>query len=228
MAFFMVYDIESKQEREGHYNVVPDTCPLCHHAIDPIFIKGFLVRRAASSTSQLQIIFRCTKHDCSRVFISYYEDFTENTNYFILKGSLPKNLKRKEFSKIIKETSLKFCEIFNEASFAEQIELTQICGPGYRKALEFLIKDYLIKRNPSDTDQIKKKSLGSCISDNIDDARIKEVAERAVWIGNDETHYLRVWEDKDLDDLKKLIHTVTNWIEIVEETEEIKKSMKRK
>jgi hypothetical protein len=38
------------------------------------------------------------------------------------------------------------------------------------------------------------------------------MAQRAVWLGNDETHYERRWEDKDIDDLKRLITLTVNWI----------------
>lgn len=34
------------------------------------------------------------------------------------------------------------------------------------------------------------------------------------WLGNDETHYVRKWEDKDLKDLKKLISLTIHWIEM--------------
>ena len=37
--------------------------------------------------------------------------------------------------------------------------------------------------------------------------------KRAVWLGNDETHYVRKWEDKDISDLKRLIKLTVNWIE---------------
>jgi hypothetical protein len=39
-----------------------------------------------------------------------------------------------------------FLEIYRHAAFAEGDALDQICGPGYRKALEFLIKDYIVDR----------------------------------------------------------------------------------
>jgi len=70
----------------------------------------------------------------------------------------------------------------------------EICGVGYRKSLEFLIKDYLIGRAPEGEGQaaaveaIKKKFLGTCIKEDIEDANIKLVAQRATWLGNDETH----------------------------------------
>lgn len=46
----------------------------------------------------------------------------------------------------------------------------------------------------------------------IDNPKIKEIAKRATWLGNDETHYFRKWEDKDLNDLKKLIEIVVYFI----------------
>ena len=56
------------------------------------------------------------------------------------------------------------------------------------------------------------------ITEYIDDSNIKNVATRAVWLGNDETHYIRVWEDKDLPFLKKLIDLTIHWIEAKELT----------
>ena len=63
---------------------------------------------------------------------------------------------------------------------------------------------------------IKDKKLGQCISEDIGDVRIKEMARRATWLGNDETHYIRKWEENDLSDLKKLIEIVLHFIEMEE------------
>ena len=32
------------------------------------------------------------------------------------------------------------------------------------------------------------------------------------WLGNDETHYIRRWQDKQINDLKRLIQLTINWI----------------
>ena len=115
--------------------------------------------------------------------------------------------------------SKNFTSIYAESEIAEETKLTQICGTGYRKAFEFLIKDYLIGKLDSkaqDYEQQKKaitdKFLGVCISQDIKDTKIKEMAKRAVWLGNDETHYTKKWDGKDLLDLKKLIEIVTYFI----------------
>ncbi len=89
-----------------------------------------------------------------------------------------------------------------------------VAGPGYRKALEFLIKDYLCLAQPEDAEKIKKAQLGPCIADYVTNENVKAMAARAVWLGNDETHYTRKWEDKDLEDLKKLIQLTVHWIEM--------------
>jgi len=41
----------------------------------------------------------------------------------------------------------------------------------------------------------------------------QSVAKRATWLGNDETHYLRKWESKDINDLKTLLQLTINSIE---------------
>ncbi len=47
----------------------------------------------------------------------------------------------------------------------------------------------------------------------VDNENIKQRAKRAVWLGNDETHYVRTWIDKDIKDLKLLIKLTVGWIE---------------
>ena len=105
------------------------------------------------------------------------------------------------------------------------MKLDQVAGMGYRKSLEFLVKDFLITQRPTDEENIKKTMLGACINNYVDDPRIKSVASRATWLGNDETHYVRKWIDKDIEDLKILIKLSVNWIENVLLTEKYTKDM---
>ncbi len=107
-----------------------------------------------------------------------------------------------------------FISIFREAEEASQLGLKQIAGPGYRKAFEFLIKDYAKSLSPDKTEEIEKKFSGAVVAEFIKDARIQAVAKRCLWLGNDETHYLRKWTEHDIEDLVTLIKLTTNWIEI--------------
>ena len=95
---------------------------------------------------------------------------------------------------------------------AEAYGLTEVCGAGYRKALEFLVKDYLIQVSPQDASDIKKEFLGTCIKARVQDVKVKQCAELAAWLGNDETHYERRWVGKDLGDLKLLIDLTVHWV----------------
>jgi len=126
---------------------------------------------------------------------------------------------------IIQKISADFVSVYREAEEAELRNLKLVCGPGYRKALEFLIKDYVIKLNPGKDDEIKRMNLGKCISDFVKNDKVRGVAARAVWLGNDETHYLRKWEEKDLQDLKNLITLTVLWIRMEELTEAAIKEM---
>jgi hypothetical protein len=105
-----------------------------------------------------------------------------------------------------------FVEIHGQANAAEYWRLDQIAGVGYRKALEFLVKDYCSKIDPTKAEAIKAKQLGQVIADHISDANIQECARRAAWLGNDETHYVRLWTEKDIGDLKSLINLTESWI----------------
>ena len=112
----------------------------------------------------------------------------------------------------IDSVSPDFSEIYRQAVLAEEYGLTSLIGIGYRKALEFLLKDWMCRENPDHTEKIKEMRLGKCIQDYIQEGRLKNCLERTVWLGNDETHYIREWQEKDLDDLKKLLMLSLNFI----------------
>jgi hypothetical protein len=115
----------------------------------------------------------------------------------------------------IRSVSATFVEVFNQAIAAEALGLGQLTGIGLRKALEFLVKDFAIQQKPAERAAIEQARLGVCINSYIDDPNVRACATRAAWLGNDEAHYLRKWEDRDIDDLKRLIRLTTNWVENV-------------
>lgn len=114
----------------------------------------------------------------------------------------------------MKQLSPTFVAIFGEAEEAAHLGLAQIAGPGYRKAFEFLIKDYAKSIDLGRSVEITKNSAGAVVNDFVQDPRIQAVAKRSLWLGNDETHYLRKWTDHDVTDLVTLIKMTANWIEI--------------
>ena len=90
--------------------------------------------------------------------------------------------------------------------------MIELVGIGYRKSLEILIKDWLIHEHPGEEEKIKTLNISQCIRDYVDDENLKECAKRAVWLANDETHYIRKWANKDLSDLKELLTITLYWL----------------
>jgi len=190
------------------FNTLPDKCPFCHKSITPVVIIGY----KNSKTNLAELFLSCPNTSCYKTFIGYY---VVNNGHIEFSGKTSQGtLIGKEFSEHINAISPTFSIIYNEAFSAEQQNLKEICGVGYRKALEFLIKDYAVTKYPDKKDKIEKDLLAKVIGDYVSDANIKSVAKRAVWLGNDETHYTRKWEGKDLNDLKKLIALTVHWIEM--------------
>ncbi len=207
------------------YNKIPDECPICHQGIDVRIIKAYTPNYLADSA---QVIFQCPRKDCLHFFIGYYTGSAKRKEFY-LSYIAPITPIKHDFGKHIPSISPKFVEIYNEASYAEKLQLSQICGVGYRKALEYLIKDYAISKNEDEEciKRIKSKPLSDVIHDFIDDPNIRITAQRATWLGNDETHYERLWEDKDLEDLKILIELTVKWIDMEEMTKDYKYQMPR-
>ena len=176
---------------------------------------------------EVETVLRCPSNECGRLFIARYKSVRtpQGLLLFELAELFPITMETTEHSDVIKALSPDFVAIFKQAESADKNHLDLICGPGYRKALEFLIKDYVIRAHPDKADEIKKLNLAKCIADHVADGKVKQVAARAVWLGNDETHYLRKWEEKDLNDLKMLISLTLHWIEMEELTKKVMADM---
>jgi hypothetical protein len=199
--------------------VEPDECPICHRKQVPKLLVG---RRV--DDSHVDMSYQCTNSECRHLFVSRYYTVLPSDLYD-LSGSVPTTVGPIYFADEISEVSPDFCATFNQSSAAESYELGLIAGCGYRKSLEFLIKDYLISVLPADRDVIRSAPLGACITDRVDDPRLKSTARRATWLGNDETHYSRKWETKDIEDLKTLIQLTVNWVQSSLLTKKYEKDM---
>lgn len=212
-------------------NKIPDTCAACGKGIEPVFCYQYGVDTWREYEGFLQIVFRCPIEKCQRLFIALYgaERGYRETNLIFRRTFLLDSVEFEEFTELIKEVSEKFPRIYNQAKIAEDNGLDEIAGVGYGKALEFLIKDYLVHRNPEKEAKIKKMYLSDAIKEiEAKDLNIKKCAERANWLRTDETHYERRWGEHDLNDLKNLIKLTINWIESSLMTEQYEKDMQLK
>lgn len=198
---FAVYgrDIERK-----HTVCHPGVCPICGHAVEPVPLFCSEIRKGDDS-SLLSIMFLC-RH-CNDTFIANYRD-----NKFDLPILAPQGSPKATFEPAIEKLSPEFVKIYNQTLAAESAGLDELVGIGYRKALEYLIKDYLIRVLPEEESIIRKMELGNCIANKISNDRLKVVASRAAWLGNDFTHYTRHFTDFEIDDLKRFIQAAQYWI----------------
>lgn len=188
----------------------------------------------------LESAYRCNNSDCLHIFVATYrlvkiipasdvERLSQSIGagkfQFELDASYPRIINKTNFSQELASLSPSFIEAYNQAEEAEALGLGQVCGLGYRRAVEFLVKDYCIRQEPTDVDAIKAMPISQCLTKYIDDARIKDVAKRAIWLGNDEAHYVRKWATKDVGDLKILIKLSCNWIESMLLTDQYRNDM---
>lgn len=199
----------------------PNQCPMCKKHIKPTFLFGY----ANSHQNDFEIISKVKKEfyvmfecrACYRAFIKAglycWEDIIQGLKEVETLYLAPNTPVETCFSDKIHNISLRFVNIYNQAKAAENYNLFEIAGMGYRKALEILVKDYLISQDPSEKEIIIKTDLSKCIK-LIADPRIQTTASRAAWLGNDESHYMKKHEDRDINDLKKLIELTCLWIEM--------------
>ena len=205
----------------------PEECPLCHFSIKPnkLYIHPFWHEEKKYAA----VLYQC--NHCFQVFctLSICENHEISLNNVIAYPFKtlyigPQRYREYSFDPAIEELSPQFVKIYNQALAAESIALDEIAGIGYRKSLEFLVKDFCIHLHPDQANEIKEKSLSRCIKEFIDNPHIKTLAEKATWIGNDETHYIRKQEDRDVDDMKRFIDAMVYFIGmvlIVEEADSI-------
>lgn len=189
-----------------------DECPLCHFSLRPEVKSAHYIQSKNTDYYTVYLTCFCTK--CRDIFMIKYRGPHSSSSIGtpVIAGLIPVTPHTEPFSAGISNLSPTFVNTYNQAQFAESQGLTEICGMGYRRALEFLVKDYLIHLAPDQEESIKTERLGICIK-RINNNHIKVLAERSTWIGNDETHYIRKHENFDYTDMKRFIMAMVRYID---------------
>jgi hypothetical protein len=193
-----------------------NSCPVCKAKISPVFISCSL------NTNDTGSVFNYCRGCCS-TFVTNYRikksgKSSSMSDYYEVESiisSVPNMFKEEAFSEEIIKLSPIFVKIYNQALAAETSSLDEIAGLGYRKSLEFLIKDFAISENPKDEADIKKMQLAPCIKQYITDPNVKTLATRTAWLGNDEAHYIRKHDDRDITDMKLFIKASIYFISMI-------------
>lgn len=213
----------------------PTRCPVCKYAIKPVelHISGF---RDEKKNAYISALYLCKS--CFRTFLALHECEAAATysRVGVLSGHTfkakmlycePNRFTKKDFPREITGLSPKFDTIYNQALAAECSNLDEIAGLGYRKAVEFLVKDFAIHEHPEKEEDIKSMMLSPCIEKYIDAPQIKTLATKSAWIGNDEAHYVRHHPTLDVEDMKRFIHALVSYISMlltVEEANQIQRA----
>jgi hypothetical protein len=156
-----------------------------------VFLAGFVLGALAVLGIVHHIKRRVTRSEFDRIWRGQFRG--------IVRGLNP------SFSETIRCLSPSFCDIYDQAAQAEAYYLYDICGIGYGKGLEFLVKDLAKSLHPTDSEAIERTPLGQCIQRYIDEPLIRDSAQLGAWLRNDEAHYKRRYENKDAKDLRELI-----------------------
>ena len=190
----------------------PSQCPHCHNGIEPRMLSQSIVKGINYS------IWNCTFRDCGKQFIAVHQIVDQRSANFV--GFLDGQPIGPHWPETIKNLKSKFIDTYNQALKAEYSSLDEIAGMGFRKAIEYLVKDYLIQRDSSLEGKIEDKLLSSVIGDNFNspqESDLKDLLQRATWLGNDMTHYLKYHENFDINDLNELIQLVMDEIHSIEQ-----------
>ena len=190
---------------------VPNVCPHCHIANQPTLNYYQHDRRDNSFYS----VWNCTYAECMK-FYGIRHLYNEQEKLFkisVFLGGNPKGpdwpqpiLNLKDGKTIGSEDpeTTRFIATYLQSLEAESKGLDEIAGMGYRKSIEYLIKDWAIANNQSDIEKIEKLWLAGVINEYFE-GDLKEILDRATWLGNDQSHYNKLFEEYDLSILKELI-----------------------
>ena len=191
------------------------TCPVCKAKIMPVYIMASL------NTDTTASVFNYCQN-CRETFITQYKIVLDDSNKkfgaarvaTVVKRlySEPNRFEKKSFDDRLEILSPQFVKIYNQALAAECAGLDEIAGLGFRKALEFLVKDFAIHTQPDDEEKIKTMMLAPCIKTYIENKRIVNLAEKSAWIGNDEAHYVRKQKNLDVSNMKEFIQALVYFV----------------
>ena len=191
----------------------PNICPHCHVANEPRELFKWFDKKE----DKLLSTWECRFNQCGRTFVVSH--INDNNGFYKIErnlNGLPKgpiwpepilNLKDGRTIDTEEETDSKFIKTYLQSLEAESNGYDEIAGMGFRKAIEYLVKDWSIQTNPTEKEKILGLWLSSIIKRYFS-GDLKEILERASWLGNDQTHYNKLFEDYNIDHLKELIDLI--------------------
>jgi hypothetical protein len=206
----MYYEIHEIFGFNGDSNmlsiVYPEFCPICHTRVRPTFVYGHF---DDSKKHDFSVLFSCS---CGSIFMSKYT-FDGYGDYPKYRMSIPDGFEKEKFNERINTLSPNFVEVYNQSLEAEELGLNNICGAGYRKSIEYLVKDYCSLIHPEDKAAIWNENLGSSIN-RIDEPRMRALSFAAKEIGNDQTHTV-IKLSEGIPEMKEYILALVAYVDFI-------------
>ncbi|EOJ20315.1 DUF4145 domain-containing protein [Enterococcus faecalis] len=190
---------------------MPRICAHCKNTGTQVLLEG--IQLADSNTL---LVTACQY--CGEVTLHNFQFIIEKGLVHTTIPPLDKEilLKFADISSEIQEKFPEFVKIMKQSQEAEDANLDQLAGMGYRKALEFLVTDFLLEypQEGASEDWLKnpKTSLSSKIA-KLPKERTKNLSKAISFIGNDETHYSKRHPEQDVKSIKMFLKALISDIE---------------
>ncbi|MFS4464713.1 hypothetical protein ACMFKE_04840 [Staphylococcus haemolyticus] len=189
---------------------LPKSCPFCEQVQTP-FVKSS--SGLEQNESLFSVIFIC--NECKQHFLMQYKKQV-TTNYNTIYNSTPVYISYKssneKFSQDLTECSPEFIKIFSQLNIAEKHNLNDLLKLGYRKAIEQLVWDYLIKFENKSENSLQKKTFPERIK-LLNFPQTQWLSDLIAWIGNDGAHPYQRHENLTIEDMKRLSDIIIKNIE---------------
>lgn len=187
-------------------------CPHCGKPGSHILYGTMTSKLFNNQINSVALFLKCSISECNKFHIQEFPFKKLDASIYTIAEVGPKipytyRVKLENtLPAVVNNTFPEFKDIYEQSLEAESQGLNKIAGVGFRKSIEFLIKEYVIHKDPDSSEEVKSKFLGKVINENLSEfPKIQTLAKAAVWIGNDETHFVRVHDDKDIQDMKEFL-----------------------
>ena len=207
-----------------------NTCPLCGQTMTPKYLEGNIYgTKSDGTTNQLGgtdyiavLTFKCTDSSCKRYYSlnAKFNLWGVNLSFVDFMTNHYQSPANTTIDDSIKKISPDFAKIYIQTYKAETWGLDSLTGMGYRRSLEFLVKDYLCEvekvqkkdGSPYTQKEIYHKGFAEAIS-MIPEETIRKTAKAAAWIANDYTHTEVKWTEESVDSVKEFISAIMSYIQ---------------
>lgn len=93
--------------------------------------------------------------------------------------------------------------------------MNDLAGMGYRKSLEYLVKDYAITELKKPEQEVSKKKLYNAIEEYLPNNMLINAADVVRILGNDKTHFQEKFQEYDVEVIKEYLDILIDQITIL-------------